>query len=67
MSTDPSLSEVPEADREEQSEDIESTEVLTGEDAEPTGSAPAVVEADSADVAEQAIDVGFDDEDHPQS
>ena len=53
MSTDPSLSEVPEA--------------LTGEDAEPTGSAPAVVEADIADVAEQSIDVGFDDEDHPQS
>ena len=67
MSTDPSLSEVPEADREEQSEDIASTEVLTGEDAEPTGSAPAVVEADIADVAEQSIDVGFDDEDHPQS
>jgi len=67
-----SFSEVPEPDRMEQAQDLDDPEGVvgtepTGEDAQPTGSFPAVREADGADVAEQSVEVGLDDEDHPQT
>ncbi|GAA3827564.1 hypothetical protein KACC15558_04220 [Brevibacterium ammoniilyticum] len=72
MNSAQSFSEVPEPDRMEQNQDLDDPEgvvasEVTGEDAEPTGSLPAVLEADSADVAEQSVEVGLGDEDHPQT
>lgn len=53
MNSAQSFSEVPEPDRMEQNQDLDDPEgvvasEVTGEDAEPTGSLPAVLEADSA-------------------
>lgn len=65
MSTPSSFSEVPEPDRMEQSRDLESAEEVVGEGAPVPESVTAVREADPGDLAEQSLEVGLDDEDHP--